>query len=403
MNYTNTIIIGAGIAGIYYIHKFKLTDYIILEKDDRIGGRIFNITWHDKQISLGGAIIKYSNNNTLKLIKELNFELTSFSSSYHLIDLDKNLSKEEIYNSNKIIIKYLRKIYKKNKNEIIKMSLSFKEFLLKYLDYQISRPIIDNLLYKTYLDADVSYTLKDETIYELLRIDDLKLFSINNGGYTLLLNKLIEKNKIKNILTNKNVIKIEKNEDKFLVYTLNEIYSCNKLVLATDKYAKINFNFDLGCEITDIYNLVNSSAYIRIYTYHKNGHGLTYSIRTSNIPGKINIINDNILMACYTESYDAIELQKILEKNNKIDQIEIIYKILLNTNINITKPDDIIHKFWNCGIHYFEPNTNYNKMREKIKLLSSKNIYLIGELFSSSHGWVDNALDSVNKLYEDIN
>lgn len=37
------IIIGAGISGITYAHRHKSSNFIILEKNDYIGGRVKNI------------------------------------------------------------------------------------------------------------------------------------------------------------------------------------------------------------------------------------------------------------------------------------------------------------------------------------------------------------------------
>ena len=62
-NIYETIIIGAGFAGLYYAYKFNPKKYLIIERENRIGGRVYNIKWHDVQISLGGGAIKYDNIN----------------------------------------------------------------------------------------------------------------------------------------------------------------------------------------------------------------------------------------------------------------------------------------------------------------------------------------------------
>ena len=332
--------------------------------------------------------------------------MVSFTSTYHYSDLKGDVPNENLYHkSNKIIIDYLRKLYNNNKDEIIKLSLTFKQFLLYYLDSKVYKTIYDNLLYKTYMDADVSYVLQDENIYELLRVSEFKLKSLKNGGYTLLLNKLLEKigyyNKIK---LNCNIIKISKINNIFIIEdSLKNKYSCNKLVIATPKNNNIQFDFnnnELLDRINNIYNSVDGKPYIRVYTYHKGGHGLKNSMFTSNIPGKIIIMSDKIIMACYTEYINASELYNLLNKNNKNKelQIDIVYNLLKNSNIIVSKPDDIIYKLWNIGTHYINPNVNYNKLKKSIQRLTTENIILIGELFASNHGWVDSALESVNNI-----
>jgi hypothetical protein len=405
MNNIDTIIIGAGMAGLYYTYKSKLTDYLILEKNDRIGGRIYNIQWNNEQISLGGGVIKETNNNTLALIKELNLEsdLVSFTSTYHFIELKGDVPNEKLYHkANKTIINYLRKVYNNNKDEIQNLSLTFKQFLLYYTDYKVYKILHDTILYKSYMDADVGYVLEDENSYELLRVSEFKLKSLKNGGYTLLLNKLLEKleNYKNKIILNCDIIKISKNNQKFIIEnSVGNKYSCNKLVIATPKNNNIQFDFDkdLINKINNIYNSVDGKPYIRVYTYHEKGHGLVNSMFTSNIPGKVIIMSDKIIMACYTESINAVELYNLLNKNNKNkeSQIDIVYNLLKNSNINVSKPNDIIYQFWDIGTHYIQPNVNYNELKNNIKKLSKENIILIGELFASNHGWVDSALESV--------
>ena len=56
-NIYDYIVIGAGIAGITYSYTNKSDNFVILERNDYIGGRILNISWHDEQISLGGGVI----------------------------------------------------------------------------------------------------------------------------------------------------------------------------------------------------------------------------------------------------------------------------------------------------------------------------------------------------------
>jgi len=409
MNNFDTIIIGSGFAGLYFAYKSKLTDFLILEKNDRIGGRVYNIDWNNQQISLGGGVIKHNNLNTLSLITELGFDsnISEFSSTYNFVELKGDDPNEHLYHkNNKIIIKSLRKKFKENKNEIRNLKLSFKQFLLYYFDYHVYKKIHDIILYKTYMDADTEYVLKDDTIYELLRVSEFKLKYLKNGGYNLLLNKLQEIIDINNnkIIKKCCVSKISKINNNFIIENSEGIkYSCNKLVISTPKNHNIQFDFDdtnkhLIDKINDIYSSVDGKEYIRVYTYHKNGHGIKNSSFTSNIPGKIIIMNDKIIMACYTESRNAIELFNLLKDKNKIDQINIVYNLLKNSNIDCTKPDDLIYKFWDIGTHYINPNVIYDELKYKIKDLTKNNIYLIGELFASNHGWVDSALESVNNI-----
>jgi hypothetical protein len=396
-----TIIIGAGFAGLYYIHKFKPVNYLVLERENRIGGRIYNITWHEQQISLGGGIVKETNKYTIDLLEEFGIEIGESITKYHMIDLPGDSPNEsDFHDANKIIIRYLRKLYKKNKLEIERMKLTFDEFLLKYLDYKIYKIIKKNLLYLTYMNADVKYTLDDETIYELLRVDNFKIKYIKPNGYTTLLERLLEEIDKSRIKLNCTVNTINKIGNKYEIVCNKIKYTCDNLVIATEKNPNIIINLP---KVNEIYELVDGCSYIRVYAYWPNGHNIKNSIRTQNLPGKIIYINDKILMACYNESYNADKLHDLLKKNNKTSQLNIVHSLLNNSGIKVDIPNDIVCKYWINGTNYLNPNTKFENMRDNIKnLCINENISLVGELFASSHGWVNSALESVELLYNDL-
>jgi ssDNA-specific exonuclease RecJ len=104
-------------------------------------------------------------------------------------------------------------------------------------------------------------------------------------------------------------------------------------------------------------------------------------------------MNNNILMLCYNEGILATELNNLLYKLEKNDQIDSLYTLFKNHNIQITKPDDIFIKYWNVGMHYCKPNFNIEKELQELK--NNFNIEIIGEMVSKSHGWVNSAFSTV--------
>ncbi len=82
------IIIGSGFAGLYWCYKNKPEKFIVLEKSDRIGGRVYNIEWKGTNISFGGGVIKSTNNTTLRLVNELGIKSGETISEYNLVDLE---------------------------------------------------------------------------------------------------------------------------------------------------------------------------------------------------------------------------------------------------------------------------------------------------------------------------
>lgn len=405
------IVIGSGISGLYWIYKSRTSNYLILEKSNRIGGRIYNINWNDTQISLGGGIIKSNNKYTVKLCEELGLELGQSTSEYEMIDWIKSdntkhdyknkiitePNEKKFYKINENIIKYLKKVFNQNKLIISLNKYNFEEFLDLYIDLELVKLIKSNILYHTYYNADIESVLYDE-IDELLRTNKFEIKYIVGGGYSKLLEKLIQIVGLENIKLNQNVIEIRKNSSIFEIKTSSEqIFRTKKIILATETQNNIKFIFEpnLIKSLENIYSMSSASNYIRIYSYHSNGHGLKYSYKTSGLVGKVIYINDKILMCVYTEELDALKINKLLENKTKIVQLEIIYNLLTKCNISITKPDDIIIKYWNVGVHYNNPSFNKEIKNVLIKKLKKENIILIGENVSDSHGWVNSALESV--------
>ena len=393
------VIIGAGIAGLYWCYKTKPVNYIILEKDNRIGGRIYNVMWNNHQISLGGGIIKANNEFTKKLTQELNLELIRSKSQYYMNDFDK--TEDHFHEKNKLLTKYLKKKYYDNQIEIKNQKLNWNEFLNIYVNIKIRTIINSHSLYKSYDNADIESVLNNE-IEELLRTRTFETYYIKQNGYTDLLNALKKIIPETNIRLNQNVINITQDNELYIIQTNTNIFQTKKIILATETKTNIIFNLNPQNKINleNLYKMTNNSNYIRIYSYHKNRHNLKMSHKTSGLPGKVIYINENILMCCYTEEDDANKLNDLLEKNTPEEQIQIIYNLLLKCNINVTKPDDIIYKYWKTGIHYNTIDYDINKKYELLQNLKENNIIVIGESISDTHGWVDSALESVENIFK---
>ena len=108
------IIIGAGISGITYAYRHKSRNFIILEKNDYIGGRVKNIKWHDSFISLGGGVFLPSHSYVLDLCREFGINTQEYTSIYNLTDLKGKSPNNSLYYADfEIIYKSLKMVYQK--------------------------------------------------------------------------------------------------------------------------------------------------------------------------------------------------------------------------------------------------------------------------------------------------
>ena len=65
----------------------------------------------------------------------------------------------------------------------------------------------------------------------------------------------------------------------------------------------------------------------------------------------------------------------------------------------INKVDDVEICWWEEGVHYYKPFGKHT-MAQVIKKLTkpTKGIYVIGEITSKKHGWVEGAIQSVDSI-----
>ena len=81
------VIIGGGLAGVYCAYKLSPKYKILLiEKEDKLGGRGLMINWHGTDIRLGAGIGSPENSVLIKLMNELNFDYKENKSENGFID-----------------------------------------------------------------------------------------------------------------------------------------------------------------------------------------------------------------------------------------------------------------------------------------------------------------------------
>ena len=414
------VIIGGGISGLYasYIlsKKYKV---ILLEKNNKLGGRAEQVNFHGTTIKLGAGILEQKNKHLIKLLNKHKINYIKANSFYHIFNYDtkhiksKGLTEVE-KEHNLLIIKIVKKVKELRENNIKYTHLTFDEFMIKYFNPEDVEQFKLCCPYNDFLDGDIDYHLKyypitDDLagIYKIGYIDWEKLISlfknkiIKNGG-TIKLN--YEVNKIEKEIIN--------GKTRFIIQDIianNYNIIANNLILALTlkPLLKITSTPSLGINFRyDKY--LGTVPFVRIYSYHKNGHNFQGpSIKNVNIIAednplqKIIPINDKILMACYCDNLNAEFWTEILDNKNKV--IETINYYLQKVCQDVTEIDDVYIKYWKEGVHYLKPRKN-KKISSILKKLQNPtpNIKVVGELVSKKQGWVEGAISSVNKVIKNL-
>jgi protoporphyrinogen oxidase len=392
------IIIGGGISGLYSLHLLnklkKNLKILLIEKEDYLGGRILNKKFHNNIIRLGAGIAKDDNKHLFRLLKKLNIKSFRVQGDKRIVDpnFDKSYHLE--------IIKKIKDTVKNLKNNNINYSnLTVKQFLKKYLDPEEYSSYIKHIQYGEYLDGDINYYINNDPMY-----DDnvVGKFYMNIINWDLLIKRILANSKKSQIKKNCSCKNIEKIDEYFIINTDQKKYISKKIILAVT----INV-FDKITSRLDIHNyskFIGSLPFSRIYTYHRNGHNFisektgSFNIMfNNNHLHKIIIMNDKIIMASYTNGSKSKFWNKIKSKTKLLNKVDQELKKIIPTTNNV---DDIIFKYWDEGVHFYKPlgSQNLNKL---IKNLQNpiENFYVVGEMLSNGHGWVDGAIESVDNIY----
>jgi len=405
------IIIGGGIAGVYCAYKLSSKyKVLLLEKEDKLCGRGLMINWHGMDIKIGAGIGSPENLTLIRLMKELNFLYVESKGENGFVDLDDRFDQSKFTQKIKDKVQEY-KILGKPYNH-----LSVLQFLKQNFIKDDVISYLEHCEYIDFINSDIDYYLNFYPIndnipgpYTVFYIDWMKLVKvmeekIKQNLSDIQLNCEVEKiNKVDGGI-NKVDGKINKVEGK-----INKVEGgINKVEGKINKFEAKNIIFATTLKplqkllLYPISNYIGSVPFVRIYTFHKNGHNFkgknikAYTILQNNYLQKVIIMGNNILMASYSDSFYADYWKKYLDNKEKLTKkvLKYLRKIIPTTSdIN-----DIYIHYWSEGVHYYKPTSGkFDEIHKKI-INPEKNYYVCGEIVSRRQGWVDGALSSVDDL-----
>ena len=390
MIYDN-IIIGAGISGLYTGYKIKKLypneTLLILESNNKIGGRMGAVKFHDTNVLIGAGIGRFDKDIRLKkLLNELNISYNKFTINMQFSPVFKNHI--DIIQT----IKFLKREYKKDKQ-----NTTFKLFALSKLKKKIYKNFIQSVGLTDYEKEDIY-----ETLYNYGMEDNTSGWTGMSIDWNILLDKLAQYINIKNIKLNSFVKKINKDNNLINIKINKDIeYNCKKLYIATDIKTVQHILKDYP-----IYKEIHGQPFIRIYAKFSNESleiMKKYVNKTTFVNTdlyKIIPINNGVYMIAYSDNKSANNIKKIVDNDKKYKNLLNLVKKSLGINENLII-DDIITFYWKIGTHYYEPlNDNFKTRKIFIKKAQKpeKNLFIVGELISTNQGWTEGALESVDNI-----
>lgn len=406
------IILGGGISGLYSAYKLleknKDLKILILEKNDYLGGRIktFKKNINGNKFIFEEGAGRFNDNH--KLLLQLIYEL----------GLKDNIVKipavTKFYPSHRYETKFIGKSPFLYVNKVIKYSKNdSKELLLKYTFIEYAKQILPPDEIKFILDSFGYYKqLVSMNAYNAINLfkdgmnQNLQFYGLNCGLSTIIKNI---KNKIKSysgckILLNHCVNNIEYNNDLFSFYLKNDfLYKSKKCILAIPKPDLLKFNI-----LNSIQKELNSILYkslCRIYAVFKEediwfknisktttNNNSRYIIPLNKEKGSIMITYGDSKYADYWNSLSEKLLLENIKKN--------IYKTY---KIKINDPIFLKRFYWKCGTGMWKKNKDSTILSKKIiQPFKSIPLYICGENYSETQGWIEGALETSENVIKKI-
>lgn len=429
-------IIGGGISGLYCAKRLKElspeTKCVVIEKEDRFGGRLQVSKLNGLDIVEGAGIGRMSKDKRLlALVKEMGIDTSSYDS---VIDYASTLDPKRIKTRSqgvKEIKRLLSELRSFTRSKIFTLDMRHK-----YNFEMLARRVLGNERYERFVNlcgftdykhADVIDTLFNYGFDDNYSDAGLK-DTIVKIPWTKLIAALVKENRGKNVVLKKGCLvtsvetshskmkdknRTKKNDQKIFRITFHDysthedtVIESSKLIIATTIEPLLHL-LPRSCMNDSIQGQMASQPFIRVYAHidKKKSKEFIEKIETvtivPNILQKIIPMSKErgVYMIAYSDNENAVRVYESLSEKNMEAYIRDALGI---DEISIIKMKSF---YWREGTHYFRPLSPQFKNRQAflnqtLCPCDDKSVYLLGEGFSNNQGWTEGALERVDKMFE---
>jgi len=409
------LIIGGGLSGLYTGYSILKREpekkVIVLESNNRIGGRIKTVK--DRYMSVESGAGRFHNGNRLlyKLIDDLNLSQSIIPIGSLEYTWDSSIKKVDNFSRLAVFIKRSIKISKKFSKSFLQ-NQTYYDYMVNVLDKVTADEILNQFGYSselTHMNAYDAITLMKDHL-----ISDKKFFALK-GGLTQIIRGL--ESKIKEmggqILTGRHVesIKYQDESQNFHIKCqgIAKTYKSNYCVCAVT--ASALSKFPIFKPVHEITRLIKELPLCRIYSKFPTKNGSWFSdIPRMTMNNKIRMMipinpEKGIIMISYTDNKYANYWNR-LYKAKGVEGVDREHKKILDKefNINIPEPVDTKVFYYDKGVAYYSSGFDSTIMLKKImKPYNNMNLYACGENFSRyNNQWMEGALDTSEFIMNNI-
>jgi hypothetical protein len=424
MDEYDVVIIGAGIAGLYAAYKIRTaigsasvpdpdTRILVLERTNKrqLGGRAGTISFQGTNVVTGAGIgRKHKDKLLLKLMTDLGLPINEFTTEHHF---PPNIASTCDVKKTFLM---LRREYKAQSE--IQRGATFKEF---------AKPILGDGPYKQFVTCVGYSDYENEDVYDTLYNygfdDNYQPWVGFSVPWKTLVDALVARIGIQHISPNSNVQSVYMDDDnqnqKSRIHVLFE--KNNRLVDIHTRKLVIATDIDSALELIpgakskhSLYKHIKGQPFLRLYGKFTRGSipvlkkyisGLTV------VPGPLQKIipmnpDKGVYMISYSDNQRTLALLKYLE--NTVENRDKMCR-LLEKSLGIPKEEcilemtDMMECYWRVGTHYYQPlGAPFTTRQEFIKQVQHPhpNMVVVGEMVALNQGWVEGALDSVERVIQ---
>jgi protoporphyrinogen oxidase len=379
------VIIGGGIAGLYAATKLIGKPVTILEKSHRLGGCI--CTHYEKGLSYetgAGRFNKY-HKLLLKLLKEYGLtpvQITNTKKIYKPVlckTVTATLQRVLDY-AKEVSVKILKSI---TFLQLCNTAVGFDkaQYLMKSFGYnaefQIANAYASIRIFEEDFKEDVEYYYCKEGLSELVKRMEERL--LQNG-----------------VIISKKQTVTDISTDLVVTYSTGKIQA-SRIVLAVPKESLIKMSL-FTKDQKDLLNTVTGVTLHRIYAKYEKPWFDEISRTTTDLPLRQFIpINREkaIAMASYSDMHDA-DFWNVYKKNGTLEaelkkQLEMVFTVE-----TIPKTTWLRSYYWKNAVHAWNAGVDPIKIQRALKNIHP-NVAIVGESYSFRQGWIEGALESVEK------
>ena len=454
------IVIGGGIAGVYTTYKIQQkspqTKVLLIEKENRLGGRVHTFTNKYMTVEAGAGRIHGSQPLIMGLIEELGLakKLKKNSGSVVYRPVNSNSDTESSSSDAPQNHTLLEPLYNRLVDSIfgpktlpitgliLTLVATSKTYSKQYLQNHTLSQFAERVLTKdqvNYIKDSFGYYSElvimnaYDAIKLLSELSPSNTFYSLEGGLEQIIVKMVnalKRNPNIDILLRKEVSKIayRESESVFEVDVDRTRYRCKQCICALPKPALLKLS--IFTPIRPLLHKVECGTLCRIYSKFGKGQNAS-SLLTSKVAeserkpekfdtddlwfkdmDKFTTNNDlrmvipyqskeGVVMISYCDNIFADRWQRLYKKEGiRVVNRKLRQDILDSTGKWIPMPKHTEIFYWECGVGYWGVGADSNKVAEKmIQPYKNVSLFICGENYSENgQQWIEGALETADKV-----